>query len=333
MILAFMITACSSSTRASIRTSPPDIEDIYWPYQGIDTSFSVSCGENDDLFAYDSNIPLDIQEVDRHHSLGMTVTDLTYASPMGGRVPATLVIPDGDGPFSGMLIQHGMGSGSHPGARKGNLPEAEAYARLGAVVLLIDAPFNRPEHGIVSSMSFTEQDRREQIQYIVDLRRGVDLLVSMPEVDPGRLAYVGFSGGGAMGGLLAGVEHRLQGYVLVVGDGGIVTHITGPEDYGWWDYKPKDLREKVITWMWPIEPIHYVGCAAPASLLFQNGTQDVSVPPADALRYQHAGSEPKMVMWYESSHDDLGSQAFLDRARVAQGYHRHCQLSELSTIR
>ncbi len=175
-------------------------------------------------------------------------------------------------------------------------------------------PYNRPEHGIVASMSFTEQDRREQIQYIVDLRRGVDLLLSLPEVDPQRLAYVGFSGGGAMGGLLAGVEHRLQGYVLVVGDGGIVTHITGPEDFGWWDYKPKDLREKVIAWMWPIEPIHYVGCAAPAALLFQNGTQDVSVPPADALRYQRAGSEPKTVLWYASSHDNLGIDALKDRA-------------------
>ncbi len=140
IILAFMMTACSSSTR----TSAPDIDDIYWPYRGLDTSFSISCGQNDDLFAYDTNMPLDIQEDDSHHSLGLTVTDLTYASPMGGRVPATLVIPNGDGPFAGLLIQHGMGSGSHPGARKNNLPEAEIYARLGAVVLLIDAPLQSP---------------------------------------------------------------------------------------------------------------------------------------------------------------------------------------------
>ena len=36
--------------------------------------------------------------------------------------------------------------------------------------------------------------------------------------------------------------------------------------------------------MWPIEPVHYVGCAAPAAILFQNGTQDGLVSPADALR-------------------------------------------------
>jgi hypothetical protein len=54
--------------------------------------------------------------------------------------------------------------------------------------------------------------------------------------------------------------------------------------------------------MWPIEPIHYVGCAAPAALLFQNGTLDAAVPPADALRYQEAGSEPKTIRWYRAGH-------------------------------
>jgi hypothetical protein len=131
IILTFMMTACASSTR----TSPPDIDDIYWPYRGIDTSYSVSCGENDGLFDYDASTPLDIQEGERQHSFGVTITDLTYSSPTGGRVPATLVFPNGDGSFAGLLLQHGMGSGSHPGARKNNLPEAEIYARLGAVVL------------------------------------------------------------------------------------------------------------------------------------------------------------------------------------------------------
>ena len=54
--------------------------------------------------------------------------------------------------------------------------------------------------------------------------------------------------------------------------------------------------------MWPVEPLHYVGQAAPAALLFQNGTQDALVPPADALVYQATGSEPKTVVWYEAGH-------------------------------
>jgi hypothetical protein len=55
--------------------------------------------------------------------------------------------------------------------------------------------------------------------------------------------------------------------------------------------------------MWPIEPIHYVGCASPAALLFQNGTLDIYALPADALRYQEAGSQPKTVHWYRVGHN------------------------------
>ena len=65
--------------------------------------------------------------------------------------------------------------------------------------------------------------------------------------------------------------------------------------------------------MWPIEPIHYVGCASPAALLFQNGTPDTVVYPADALSYQEAGSEPKTVRWYCSGHN-LNGAALQDQA-------------------
>jgi hypothetical protein len=116
-----------------------------------------------------------------------------------------------------------------------------------------------------------------------------------------------------MGGLLAGVEDRLQAYVLQVGDGGLVTHSTGPEDTEWWLAQPAEVRQEWVAAMWPIEPVHYVGCAAPAALLFQNGILDELVPPADALRYQEAGSDPKTIRWYESGHG-LGDDAGRDQA-------------------
>ena len=57
------------------------------------------------LFAYDATAPLDIQEEKRWHEDGVTITDFNYASPRGGRVPATLFVPDGPGPFAGMDIE------------------------------------------------------------------------------------------------------------------------------------------------------------------------------------------------------------------------------------
>jgi dienelactone hydrolase len=285
----------------------PDIVDTWSPPPEAEGITPLSCNEIGAVFAYDPQAPLDIQEVSRRWEEGVTIIDLTYASPMGGRVPATLVVPDGDGPFAGMLYQHGM-----PSTRQPLIPTAVIYARMGAIVLLIDAPFARRADGLNRPTTFTEQDRREQIQLIVDLRRGIDLLLSRPEVDPERLAYVAASYGGAMGGLLAGVEHRLKAYVLVVGDGGLVTNLTGLEDRASWLAIPESERRQWVAWMWPIEPIHYVGCASPAALLFQNGTLDTFSTPAGALRYQEAASEPKTIYWYRAGHA-LNIAAFEDR--------------------
>ena len=48
-------------------------------------------------FDYDQNAPLDIQEVLVEHRGDISVHDISYASPKGGRVPAYLVVPRGGG--------------------------------------------------------------------------------------------------------------------------------------------------------------------------------------------------------------------------------------------
>src|SRR3954451_13711673 len=167
------------------------------------------------LFDYDAAAPLAARVVSTRREGALTFEEITYASPRGGRVPATLIVPDGPGPFAGILFLHGM-----PGNRTATLPEAETLARRGAVTLSIDAPFAR-RRGEPARLD--ARDRDEQVQLVVDARRGIDLLTARPDVDPKRLAYVGHSYGGAMGGLLAGVEKRLRAYALVVGDGGLVS--------------------------------------------------------------------------------------------------------------
>jgi hypothetical protein len=52
------------------------------------------------------------------------------------------VIPKDRGPFAGVIVQHGL-----PSTKQDFLPAGVDLARAGAVVILIDAPFNRPRHG------------------------------------------------------------------------------------------------------------------------------------------------------------------------------------------
>jgi dienelactone hydrolase len=258
------------------------------------------------LFDYDRRRPLAVTKLGSNTGRlpaealdGVTVEAITYASPKGGEVPALVVVPKGRGPFPGVIVQHGL-----PSTKEDLLPAGVDLAHTGAVVILIDAPFNRPQQGRVrGDLSLTPKDRDEQIQLIVDLRRAVDLLAARPDVDRRRLAYVGVSYGAAMGGLLAGVEDRLKAYVLAVGDGGLVSHFTGPDDTdGPLQRLPAADRERWLAAMRPIEPINFVGQAAPAALLLQAGTMDELVPQADARRYQQAASQPKEVRWYAAGH-------------------------------
>jgi len=304
------LTACATPRPAATSTPTISADSVWEELIPFESDSDTIYAENLHLFEYDRQAALDVQEVETWRDGAATVSDITYASPKGGRVPATLIVPDGAGPFAGLVVQHGM-----PSSRRNSFPLGRAYANLGAVVILIDAPFARPENAGRDPVTLTDRDREEQIQLIVDLRRAVDLLVARPDVDPDQVAYLGVSYGAAMGGLLAGVEDRLQAYALQVGDGGLVTHFTGPEDRdGLLSELSPAERERWIAEMWPIEPIHYVGHAAPAALLFQNGSQDGMVPPPDAVRYQEAGSEPKTIIWYESGHV-LPRQALLDQAR------------------
>lgn len=266
------------------------------------TSGAAPSGEVTRLFDYDRRQPLAIttqqtwQEAD-----GITAASISYASPKGGRVPALLLVPGGRGPFAGVIVQHGM-----PATKEDMLLAGVDLARTGAVVILIDAPFNRPQHGGTRTrpLTFTPKDRDEQVQLIVDLRRAVDLLVARPDVDQARLAYVGVSYGAAMGGLLAGVEHRLKAYVLAAGDGGLVSHLTRPDSPHRLEFQslPATQRARWLKVMRPIEPINFIGRAAPAALLFQAGTRDTLVPQQETRRYYQAASQPKELDWYAAGH-------------------------------
>jgi len=319
LILVILVTVLSGCTA---RAQPPQYR---YPAEAVINSLPpVDAAANLHLFNYDAAAPLDVQLVKSWRDGPATWQDITYASPKGGRVTATLVIPDGRGPFPGLVIMHGGGAKS---TRQDMSDLARGYAVLGAAVITVDAPFARPggpvRPPLCAPLFLDARDRTEQVQLIIDLRRAFDLLAARPDVDPNRLAYVGYSYGGGLGGLLAGVEHRPRAYVLVVGDGGRVEHLAGPDDAG----QPEgpffrisdEVQQRWLEAMWPVEPLHYVGMAAPAALLFQNGTRDVSVPPYDAIRYQQAGSEPKTIMWYASGHE-LPDQAWRDQATWLHRY-------------
>lgn len=266
------------------------------------------------LYDYDATQPLDVQVASTTTADGLTIEDMSYASPRGGRVTAYIVRPAKEGRFAGLLFMHG-GNGN----RSSLLPGAKLLAQTGAVCLLIDAPLSgsRAVAGQrLADYSAPERTRAALIQTVVDLRRGVDVLVARPEVDPQRLGYIGASFGGTIGGVLAGVEHRIKAYCLLVGIGSLSDFLLESPHPNPRQARtalgPEGIRRSLAI-LDDVQPIHYIGHAAPSALLFQNGRQDAFMPVPSVERYFAAASEPKTLRWYEAGHA-LNAQAFLDRA-------------------
>jgi len=266
---------------------------------------AVATAAERDLFAYDVNAPLNLQQAVESTNNGVQVSAISFSSPGGGSVTGLLFDPVArSGLRPGIVLMHGL-----PGTARVMAGQAQLLAAQGAVVIAIDAPFARRAG---QPVRFTPQDRDEQIQLIKDLQRAVDVLRARANVDEERIAYLGISYGGAMGALFAGIERRLKAAVLVVGDGGLVSHFTGPEDASFMAGLPCATRVDWFRDMGPIEPIRFIGLASPTALLLQNGRLDNLVPVADAEALHRAAPEPKTIRWYEAGHG-LNQQASFDR--------------------
>jgi uncharacterized protein len=257
------------------------------------------------LFAYDVNAPLNLQKAVESTKNGVEVSVISFSSPDGGPAPGLLFDPVTRSSLRpGIVLMHGM-----PGTARGMAGYAQQLAEQGAVVIAIDAPFARRGG---EPVRLGTGDRAEQIQLIKDLQRAVDVLRARPNVDEKRIAYLGISYGGAMGALFVGVERRLKTGVLVVGDGGLVSHFTGPEDYTFMAGLSCATRVAWFRAMAPIEPIRFIPHASPTALLLQNGRIDNLVPMDDAQALHAAAPQPRTIRWYEAGHG-LNPQALLDR--------------------
>ena len=189
-VLGLLLASCAAGfqapepTREAQSSSARSADNPLAYLRSVDPAASNDFFEtNRRLFEYDREVPLDIQEVSSRIEDGLSVIEITYASPKGGRVPATLIVPREKGPLAGLVMMRSM-----------ELEFGMRYAHYGAVVIYVDPPSFRPQKsGPRGILTFTEQDREEQIQLIVDLRRAIDLLMARPDVDPERIAYLGVS--------------------------------------------------------------------------------------------------------------------------------------------
>jgi dienelactone hydrolase len=100
-----------------------------------------------------------------------------------------------------------------PGARYTFFSEAVELANRGIASLLPDPPYARPP--VEDVVEFKPGDKDGIVQEVVEMRRGIDFLLSREEIDSSRLGYVGFSWGGSLGAIFSAVERRVGSFVLM----------------------------------------------------------------------------------------------------------------------
>lgn len=226
----------------------------------------------------------------RHTAAGHRLHAFHYSS-RGDRVFGHLRVPaTGSGPFPLVLLEHGAG-----GAKDAAYLEATAapWLRAGAAVASIDLPL----HGERASAKLSElllsalrapdspDAVRETLltdfmrQAVVDLRRSLDALLALPEIDAERVVYAGFSLGAIVGAILCSLDRRPCAAALALAGGG-----SGPA---------------------AADPVHYVAQCKGTDLLFVGATADETIPRSATQALFDAAPEPKTLLWFDGTHGEL----------------------------
>jgi dienelactone hydrolase len=253
-----------------------------------------------DLYAYDTSKPLEYRDARVvNHGYPIEIHDVSYAGPTGERVAAFLAVPPGKGPYPAVVYLHGAGQD-----RRAMLLPATWLAGRRAVALSVSSPFTRPEGQVTArGIEGVRGERDLTILGVKELRRAVDLLQSLPQVDDDHIGYLGFSAGARTGALLAGVEHRLKAVVLMSGGETTVDQVLQAVD--------RRDRKKLRPLFEDTDGLTYIARSSPTKLLFQDGRED-EIVPRDALdRLYRAAGKPKEIRWYDGGHD-LPLQAYRD---------------------
>jgi dienelactone hydrolase len=272
-------------------------------------------------FNYNVRAPLNIQERDVEKRGKVLIIDLEYSGADDDHVPAWLVVPQGDGPFPGIVWGHWMMDKSPKRNRDEFLDEAVVLAESGVMSVLIDAPMVRPGYTEESPqkepLRWAEQFSDTERQYVIDLRRAVDLLLSRRGIDKNRIGYVGHSYSAHAGAILAGVEKRISTFVLMAGtysDEESIRAATSGVDLQWRQAVGEEgVNQYFSNYQWD-DPAHFLAHTETQSVFLQFASKDQTTKAQAQKFLDRFGAKDKKMEFYDAAHA-LNSAALLDRDR------------------
>ena len=252
------------------------------------------------LFRYNDKPPVTLNEVSSEQRGDVTVRDITFSPAPGREIKAYLVVPNGSGPFAGILWVHWLGE--EKSNRTQFLNEAVELAPKGVVSLLVDAMWSAPDW---FGKRIPEKDYENSIRQVIELRRALDLLLSHSNVDKTRIGFVGHDYGAMYGMLMAGVDQRINTFVFIAATQSL-------NDWAFLGPQPKS-KATYLKQNSNLELTDYLRQVRNASKFFQFGRGDFYVSQADAAILFAAATEPKQRKIYDAPHKMEANEIVRDR--------------------
>jgi len=240
--------------------------------------------------------PLNAKVVGRLSGEGFRVEKVIYESQPKHHVTGLLYLPNTEPPYPGVLIPCGH---SHNGkAAKGYQQIGILLAKNGMAALCYDPigqgersqiladepqehfrgyPRYKPPHPLVQFLSTTEHTLvgvgsilvgANTAKYrIWDGMRGIDYMISRPEIDPKRIGCTGISGGGTLTSYIMALDDR----VVCAAPGCYLTTFRRLIDGG----GPQDAEQNIFGQIaFGMDEAEYVLMRAPKPTLILGATQD-----------------------------------------------------------
>jgi pimeloyl-ACP methyl ester carboxylesterase len=267
----------------------------------------AGCGGGErprDPLSDDSSQPLDVR-VSEVRAVGTVEAErLDFAAADGQRVPALFARPLG-GPEAGCLIyEGGLGSGKEKA-----IPLWRPAAKLGLSTFSLDMRLHgeRAESGKQLEEATGDAAAIERLVTgtVVDLRRAIDYLSSLPECRD-RIAYAGLSFGGTIGSILAGRDRRVKAAVIMS------VPPTWRDMVRIMSWLVPDLMrdpEGIERRLSPYDPVKWIPRIAPRPVMLLHGDNDRIVPIEQGRQTQAAAREPSVKLVYAGGHDPAAPPA------------------------